>query len=293
MYRNTLFWWIVLSVVVAGCSDGQTSTPTAAPTAVPVVKQLATIPPTPTVSEAERIATLTAQPLPSTPILPTLTPTPTVYVGVFLGEAPIDPFAPVTRLNPVQVVAEPTVDVSGVRLICDIPEAPAFGVAWRDESAVLSALRCPIQIAVGFVGRVQLFERGAMYFRPETGEVWALRPATSEEEGRYWYVGQVPELSGAVAQQPPSGRFLPTGEIGRVWLEVPEVRDALGFALQDASDAEIAFQRFDGGTILFDVVIGQVFALLLDGTAFGPYAAADPDTFQEAESQQPVMTASP
>jgi len=51
-----------------------------------------------------------------------------------------------------------------------------------------------------------------------------------------------------------------------------EVRDALGYATTAEQDIGVNLQRFEGGTLFKDVTVGQVFVLLVDGRAFGPYS---------------------
>ncbi|TVR24583.1 MAG: hypothetical protein EA396_01245 [Anaerolineaceae bacterium] len=242
---------------------------------VSIVKRLATIAPTATPDTDD------SEPDAPAPTLapPTRTPTPTPYIGVFLGEAAVNPFAPVTRLDPAGAFVDvPTPERPfAVRVFCDIPHNELFGAGWREDTALVDELRCPIQIMFGFRGRVQIFEGGAMYSRPETGEVWAIQPGRGGEGGAYWYVGSAPEVGEVQFDDVPPGRIIPTEEIGAVWLTVPQVRGAMGFAIQNAFNGDINVQRFDGGSLFLDASSGQVFVLSLDGTAAGPYAGDLPE----------------
>ncbi|MFW5692208.1 MAG: hypothetical protein ACOCX3_02530 [Chloroflexota bacterium] len=263
-------------IVLVGCQSETASTPTATP--VDIVRQVATLAPTATLSETDRIATQSALPLTPSPAAPTAIPSPTVYVGIFIGEIAFDPLAPVTRLDPAALpvpAVEPT--LPGVRLLCQIAPDPVFGEAWRAEPAVNNALRCPIQVSFGFEGAVQVFERGVMYLRPETTEVWAIAPGAGGESGRYWYVGRAPEAGAAQPSNVPPGLFAPEGALANVWLTVPQVREALGFGLQPVEAHPVNVQRYDSGTLILDEAAGQVFALLLDGTAYGPYEGVLPE----------------
>jgi hypothetical protein len=264
---------LVVGVLFLAACTGDRSAP-ATPTLEPVaiVRPLATVAPTATLSDADRIATLTAVPESPTPIRPTATPTPTPYIGVFIGEAGADPFVPFTDFDAQQLVFEPT-DPPGVRLICDIPENPAFGDAWREPQRVVNELRCPIQIMVAFDGILQIFERGAMYHRPETGEVWAVAPGRPGSVGDYWYLGNTPANMPPVLSDPPAGRFIPEGALGVMWSTINPVQESLGFGLQEPIPDVITVQRFTGGSLLLDTGSDQVFAFLLDGSAYGPYPA--------------------
>lgn len=266
----------LLVILLAACTpNGGTVSiePTLEP--VSIVKRLATVAPTATPApddDAPDAPTPTFAP-------PTRTPTTTPYIGVFLGEAAVNPFAPVTRLDP----AAPFIDDAtperpfAVRVFCDIPPDELFGAGWREDAALVDELRCPIQIMFGFRGRVQIFEGGAMYSRPETGEVWAIQPGRGGEGGAYWYVGSAPEVGTMQFDDVPPGRIIPTDEIGAVWLTVPQVRGAMGFAVQNAFNGDVNVQRFDGGALFLDASAGQTFVLLLDGSAVGPYAGALPE----------------
>lgn len=266
-------WMVILSALLIGACQPVPvyQTPTLEP--VPIIKRLATIAPTLTPNVAEVSEQQTAVALQATPI-PTLTPQPTLYMGVFLGETSQDPFAPVLSISGAsQIVADvnPTTFPSGVRIICDIPEDGIFGLGWRENVRVVNELRCPIQIMFGFTGRIQIFEGGAMYHRLETGETWAISPASVDDVGRYWYLGQTAPLENVGISDIPAGRLAPAGEFASMWLIVPELREALGFAVQGAVNGDINVQRFDGGSLFLDANSGLSFALLLNGDAIGPY----------------------
>lgn len=281
---------ILCLLVLVGCGT-QFAEPPPTPTLRPVaiVRPLATVGPTMTVSDIDRIATLTAAPLTPSAEPPTLTPSVTPYVGIFLGQAPVDPFEPVTSLNdPSQFVAEPTFPESGVRVVCEIEQGEAMGTAWQSEQRVVNELGCPIQIMFRFDAVVQIFERGAMYLRTDTGEVWAFAPGGLEEEGRYWYIDRTPDVASLEGITAPSGFFVPDGLIGAAWVTFAPIRDALGFAVQPAQPDRANLQRFAGGSLFLDNASGQVFALLLNGDAYGPYEANLPEI--EAIRPQGVPT---
>lgn len=254
---------VTLSVILLTAC--QTTSPPTQEAPVVAIKQLVTVEIPSTLSPSERLATRAANASP-TPPPPTPTPTETPYVGVFLGEAlPEAGGAPVVALLPTTPVDEVADGVPR----CFIPVDPAFGEGWKTNPTVTRNMGCPIQERFGFAGNVQVFERGVMYRRTETNEVWAVRPG-SIEAGKYWYVGQPPTISasGLVA---PEGLRIPTDTFGAVWLSTPEVSEALGFATTPEQVADLNVQRYDGGTLFLDVTVGQVFVLLVNGDAYGPY----------------------
>lgn len=240
--------------------------PKTAPTFTPppIIKQLATPAPTATLDSIALLATQQANA--PTPIrTPTHTPTITPYIGVFLGEIVDELNIP----NPANFFIPPT-PINTIPLICGFEPDPVFGTRWQAEHR--NALKCPIQEKFGFIGRGQAFEGGAMYLRVETNEVWAIAPGSGTFSGLYWYEGQPNPSIVPGAGVAPAGRFVPTGYLGSVWASIPALQQALGLGLLPEGDSAVNVQRFDGGSLFLDVNAGQVFVLLLDGTAYGPYA---------------------
>lgn len=253
-----------LIIVLTACETVYVP-PQSAPTltAPAIIKQLATPAPTQTPDSVAMLATQQANA--PTPIrTPTPTPTITPYIGVFLGEIVQESNIP----NPANFVIPPT-PINTIPLICGFNADPVFGKRWEDEHK--NALKCPIQEKFGFNGRGQVFEGGAMYLRIETGEVWAIAPGRGTFSGFYWYEGQPNPSVVPGASVAPAGRFIPSGYIGSVWASIPPLQQALGLGLLPEGDSAVNVQRFDGGSLFLDVNAGQVFVLLLDGTAYGPY----------------------
>lgn len=251
--------FILMTGLLVGCQPTST-TPTAAP--VVAVKQLVTVEIPPTLNAADRQATRLAMPTTPTVPPPTPTPTETPYVGVFLGEAQSENLPPIIESLPTES------SVSGAAE-CMIQPDTAFGQGWRSNPNVTRSLGCPIQERFGFAGDVQVFERGVMYRRSETSEVWAVRPG-SLEAGEYWYISQPPivTVTGLVA---PPGLRVPENVFGAIWMSDSNISNGLGFAVTPEQVADLNIQRYEGGTLFLDVTVGQVFALLVNGDAFGPY----------------------
>lgn len=234
-------------------------------------KQLATVFISPTPGDDERRATAAASRPTITLQPPTIVPTPTVYIGVFLGESGAeDGGVPIidsaryagTLMADVPTLAAPT---------CLIPADPVFGTAWAANPAVADALACAGEAVTSYVGTNQIFERGVMYFIP-SGEIWVIAPSGAAG-GRYWYVPIAPPDQGWEVA-PPEGLRMPTLGFGAVWKAVDGVRQTLGFARTDEQAASISVQRFEGGALFLDSSAGQVFALVGEpdgGTVYGPF----------------------
>jgi hypothetical protein len=225
-------------------------------------KQLATvvISPTPIGQQATRAPLASATAIVSAP-------TATVYVGSFLGEARFGEggfgLVPASARQ-----ATPTPVIIASR-ICATPIDAIFGTTWSQAPATAQSLGCPIQQMFGVQGRVQVFERGVMYRRTDTTDIWAITLGNSGA-GQYWYVATPPAYA-TVFDSAPAGLFTPATEFLPLWAGLPEVRAALGFARTTDQPAPFEIQRMDGGTLFRDTTVGQVFVLFNDGTALGPY----------------------
>lgn len=252
---------LLLAVFLAACSGGETPTESAP---LVTVKLLVTVEMPPTLTGAERMATLQAMPATPTAPPPTPTPTETPYVGVFIGEAQQLDQASLPSMN-VEITAAPTTDTDG----CSVAADPAFGELWKRDASLVRRMGCAIQERFGFAGGVQVFERGVMYRRDSTNEVWAISPGRVTA-GQYWYTNQA---AGAIqgGLPAPEGVRVPAGVFGSVWAGDTAISQALGFAITPDQVADMNIQRFDGGTLFLDVTVGQVFVLLVDGDAYGPF----------------------
>jgi len=259
---------LIAGVVMAACQP-QTATPTSSE---PVVEArlLATVYISPTPDAAQVQATQLASRPTSTAPLPTMTPSATPYIGVFLGEAESAGEGDIPIVNPTLFAGELGLDIpTEGALACPVQSDPVFGVNWSADPTVAQALGCPAAPSIQFNGTVQVFERGVMYWRGDTGEIWAIAPGVSGA-GRFWFVAQaLPAEETPISA--PEGLRVPTMGFGNVWRGTAGVRDALGFARTDEQPASFLLQRYEGGTLLIDGSSGQVFALVGRETAYGPY----------------------
>lgn len=260
------FSFLSILILLAACTGSPEVKPTSTPTPIVIARQIATLGPTKTPDAVEIQETQAARTVP-TAIPTVITSTPTPYVGVFLGEAAIGeinaPFVDLTQ--------QPTAtrDPFADRFVCAIDPGEGFGTNWIENSNALNGLRCPIQESFGFSGFVQLFEGGAIYWQPDTNEFWAIAPSSLTGSGSFWKIDQPPEIPLPLINAP-EGTFLPQGPIKDAWLSESALRAKLGFAILEQQEIDVNVQRFQGGTLFLDATVGQVFALLVDGSAIGP-----------------------
>ncbi len=252
----------LLCLLLAACGGQTPEQMATGSTSVAIVRVLVTVDLPPTLSRAERLATRQAQPVTPTAPPPTATPTETPYIGVFLGEAQGDSDVP--RIS--QPTSAPTPTQEGG---CAVVFDSAFGSAWRQDASVARQIGCALQERFGFAADVQVFERGVMYRRQDTGEIWAIVPGQLSV-GRYWFAAIAPAviplpLSVPEGLRPPSDVFLP------LWLSDPALQTALGYARTPQQVADLNVQRVEGGTLFLDVTIAQVFILLDNGDVYGAF----------------------
>lgn len=260
--RNAL---ILLLLFCAACQPGETPPTPDAPRAA--AKLLATVYLSPTPNNDQRLATQRAAPPVPTQAPPTNTPRPTAYIGVFIGEVQFDEGGE-SGVNPA-LFAPTAQPIQSTLLRCDIAPNAVFGSIWAQNTPAASRLGCPIQIMFGFNARGQVFERGVMYRREDTNEVWAIAPGGTGV-GRFWYVAQPQNLATSGISAPP-GLRVPEGGSGAVWIGVEGVRSALGFARTPERRSQMAVQLFESGALMLDAETGTVFALIVNGDVYGPF----------------------
>ncbi|MEL6307747.1 MAG: hypothetical protein AAFN11_19290 [Chloroflexota bacterium] len=256
------------------------------PTAVAISKELVTVAVSPTPNLEEAAATRSATTPTPIPPTPTIIPSVTPYVGVFIGaaeqpESRIEITAPLFGSGDNNPIAQTTADPNRCLIA---PIDTPYITAWRSNSLVSQQMGCPLQGGFGFFGEIQIFETGLMIHYPEINAIYAMRPSETITNGVYDYLENPPDTS-TIGIQPSQGLIVPGGIFGDMWIAVAGLREDMGFARTEAQDAPIGIQRFEGGTFIQDVTSGQVYALLVDGTLLGPYLAA-PDA-------QPGLIATP
>jgi hypothetical protein len=260
----------VLLVLLLSACDALNTQTTTTPSPIAINKLIATVYISPTPNVAQRAATqLAVTPTPATPTA-TVPASATPYVGVFIGQAQRDPgfavieapfFGPTPGGAPTAVAER-----------CPTPIDQTYLALWQTSTQINAEMGCPIQAGFGFFGQVQFFEDGVMYYRPETREVWALQP--SGNTGEYWFVA-APQEQSTAAIEPQPGFIVPEGDYANAWLGIEGLQAEFGYAIDDPTRIALGAQRFDGGTFLLDANGDQIFVLLVDGSALGPYPAPE------------------
>ncbi len=262
---------LVIMCLFAACSslNGASTPPYATPAEQP--KLLATLYISPTPNDQEREATrLAVRSVPPTP-LPSNTPPPTAYIGVFLGDASgVDSGAPISAAAAL-LPSPPPVDIPTLAAPgCTYPVDQVFGQAWTTNTPAVTTLGCAGEPSASYVGTGQIFEHGVMYWIP-SGDIWAIAPSGGIN-GQFWYVQQAPPDQGWTVPVP-AGLQMPQQGFGAVWRAINGVRQTLGFARVGEQSASLVIQRFLGGALIRDETAGQTFMLVGQdsGSAYGPY----------------------
>lgn len=275
-------WGIFFIILIAACTPPAQPAPTPADEVMlsegNLPKIIVTIDLTPRPS-ATTTAVTADQTATRTPIItPTLgsaqpTPSPTRYVGVFLGEPTsigpggevsipptIDPIIPQAGVNASgiiapQVISPVTSSSAGVGN-CQIPVADAFANAYQSNPS-LQAFGCPVGAGISTALVTQRFERGRMFWR-DTRQIIVMA-----DGGTFWRTPDSWNEGMAVddpALAPPEGMSQPVRGFGLVWRTNPTFRDALGWALGPEFPISSYWQDFSGGT-LFLGDGGQIYAV--------------------------------
>ncbi|MBI1282138.1 MAG: hypothetical protein GC179_28685 [Anaerolineaceae bacterium] len=261
--------WVValtlaVMLLIVGCSNTSGGIATFTPPAIqPKILVTVYISPTPNAEQQQAIAAANP-PTATLAVIPTASATP--YIGVFLGE--VDNGADGGAIIPPALLGGATSNVPVTLALgpaCPSQADVAFGTRWSENVDIATALGCPIEGAANLQGTLQIFERGVMYYSP-TGEIWAISPIQSH----YWYALNAPPVQQGDLVVP-EGMMAPSQGFGAVWRGLPGVQDALGFAKTPEQGTKMVTQKFQNGVLLADGQSGQVFVLLSDGRAMGPY----------------------
>lgn len=265
MIRLVYNVFVVLGLLVACTPPPQEPLPTLVSDAD--AKILATVAMSSTPNEEERAATLAV--ITPTPRPPTATPvlTATPYLGVFIGAAQRD--GGLQRINeplfaPLALLAEPTRNPT----FCIIDIAEPYVQTWTDNPLVNRRIGCPIQQGFGFIGQIQLFERGAMYHYPQINAVWAV--LTGAGPDRFEYL-ENPALGALPGPAPSPDLLLPQDVFAAMWTAVPDLVERIGYARTSPQEVAVGIQRFENGTIFHDQTSGSIFVFLPDGAVLGPF----------------------
>jgi hypothetical protein len=136
---------------------------------------------------------------------------------------------------------------------CEIVPRRGFGTVYTQHPTVSQRLGCPTAGETILVQSAeQNFERGYMFWDGDSRRVFVFLTAnnTWRSYPDTWVEGSPP----AEVLTPPAGLYQPVRGFGKVWLEQPEVRNALGWATnQERLISGAVWQPYeDGGMIWTD-----------------------------------------
>ena len=273
---------LILAVLIAACGSDSTS-PVGDPPVLnsfdAMPKQLATVvftpTPTPVVVGGELVDV--QQPT-ATPGPPRPTATLTPYVGVFIGEPTSESGEPAPTLAPYvfnagagAVIASGGVGigVGGAGGACNFPVSSMLANAYNNNATLQERLGCPVSGGtVIFAMAAQPFERGNMFWRSDTRQIYALA-----SNGQFWQVAdnwQEGMPADDPAYAPPAGLIQPVRGFGLVWRSNPAIRDALGWGVQPEAQYDGFWQDFERGA-MFVANDNSVYALFTaEGQHSGP-----------------------
>lgn len=215
----------------------------------------------------------TTQPTPTTDIevtptqtinfesqFPTAIPSPTRYVGVFLGEptsvgpegeVSIPPTIPSVagQFNGGGAVASGPIPVAPagqpVEGNCPIAVAQAFAAAYSANTS-LQNFGCPRDAGVSTSLVTQRFERGRMFWR-DTRQIIVL-----SDDRNFWRVPDTWDESQPASDpslSPPEGASQPVRGFGLAWRSNDTFRNTLGWARGPEVPISSFWQEFDGGSL--------------------------------------------
>lgn len=97
----------------------------------------------------------------------------------------------------------------------------------------------------------QRFEEGWMFWLQPVGQIWVL--TINEENQGVWSVYEDTFLEGEAEIDPeivpPEGMYQPERGFGKLWRENPEVRDAIGWAMEAELGHTTRYEYHAGGTV--------------------------------------------
>ncbi|MBK9123404.1 MAG: hypothetical protein IPM16_09840 [Chloroflexi bacterium] len=257
-------------------TETPTETPSETPTETPSSDAAATA-----TSNATATQTFTPS-LTVTPSLtitdtPTRTPTPTPW--------PTEPQGPLLALAILALSSTPAPPVTLVlatatgfvppnpnTTLC-LPPPGGFAAVYAADPVLASQIGCSVGGPLSYPAAVQRFERGMMIYVGESpAAVYVLYNTGNFSHYNDTWVDGVDPVSGG--EIPPPGLFEPIRGFGKVWRSFPDVRNGLGWAIENEAGTSATVLAFNAGKMIALPNLGQVAVLanfgnyrLLPGTS--------------------------
>ncbi|MBL8155275.1 MAG: LysM peptidoglycan-binding domain-containing protein, partial [Anaerolineae bacterium] len=141
----------------------------------------------------------------------------------------------------------------------------------------------------------QPFDNGFMLWRADTGDIWVFIGQEVGEISRYansayggWRILPVSN---------PGGRITPQNGFGKLWSNVPAIRDGLGFATAGESGYLMTARIQGGETVAFGLPDGRIVSQRSDGrwqvSSFGPPPTPFPTAPPPVFTPGPTVTVMP
>lgn len=169
------------------------------------------------------------------------------------------PIVVVVTATPGPAVTEEATEQAQVALASPTPtlaptQTPAPSTASPTNTALPPGFPTPVNAQISVAE--QLFEGGRMFWLQPTGQIWVLE-VTGEGRGSWTiypdtFADGDPESDPALT--PPDGRLQPERGFGKLWREVPAVRDALGWGVTPEYGYTSLYEYHAGGSVGADGV---------------------------------------
>jgi serine/threonine-protein kinase len=256
-------------------TEAATGAPTESPTEAP------TGAPTNTPAPTEPAATALAQPTRAP--APTARPRPTARPPAPPTAAPTEPPTATPTATP-EPSPTPTEGVPPTPTPCQVAVAPDLAAFLQAQAAVANTLGCATQAGQDRQIAEQNFQRGAMIWVAGTsgrnGTIYVIVDDEAHSQTT-WQVyedtWQESDSADSGDATPPPGRYEPMRGFGKLWYAHQDVREALGWAIEEKeTGGSGTLQRFAGGRVLRSSLgfgEGPSFYAMYQDTTFATFRA--------------------
>jgi hypothetical protein len=131
-----------------------------------------------------------------------------------------------------------------------------FGKLWRENASVRDRLDCPIAAELAILEAAdQHFQGGYMFWNGQTRTIYVFLGDTGSSTGGTWISFPDTWVDGEPTPEPvgtpPAGMYAPVRGFGKLWHEMPGLRQMLGWAVDQESGVTGAWQAFQNGNALW------------------------------------------